>query len=122
VKYLTGAVGLGLLLVISGTAQAAPVTPNFTTGTVTSHTETTTTVNETIRQIDYHTGNSYTASGTNINMGGRPGVDCPYTIKTPGAAFQFTETSFGPGISRETFIQRTTTIQSVTDSMSVFSQ
>ena len=111
-----------MLVIFSGTANAAPVTPSFTTGTVTSHTETTTTVTESIRQIDYHTGFSYTTSGTNINVGGRPGVDCPYTIQNQGQAFQFTETSFGPGVSRETYIDRVTTMTSVTDSMSVFSQ
>ena len=120
-KLLTGAVGLGLL-VITGAAQAAPIVPNFTTGTVTSHTETTTTVTESIRQIDFHTGTSYTVSGTNINVGGRPGIDCPYSIQNQGQAFQFTETNFGPGISRQTSIDRQTVITSVTDSMSVFSQ
>ena len=117
-KYLS----LLALLLLGSAAHANPVTPSFSTGTVTSHTETTTTVNETIKQIDFHTGTSYTASGTNITFPGRPGVDCPYTMMTPGAAFQFSETVLGPGISRETYIERTTVIDSVTDSMSVFSQ
>ena len=43
---------LGALLgVLHGAAQAVPVVPNFTSGTMTSHTETTTTLNETIHQI-----------------------------------------------------------------------
>ncbi len=109
-------------LPLASASVAAPVTPSFTTGTVTSHTESITTVSETIRQVDYHTGSSYTVTGTNINVPGTPGLDCPYTIHNQGQAFQFSETYFGPGISTETFIQRDTTIQSVTDSISVFSQ
>ncbi len=103
-------------------AHSAAVSPSFATGTVTSHTESTTPVNETIKQIDFHTGTSYTSSGTNITIPGRPGVDCQYSITTQGAAFQFSETFLGPGISKETYIERTTVIESVTDSMSVFSQ
>lgn len=110
------------VLLLGSAAHASPVTPSFSTGTVTSHTETTTTVNETIKQIDFHAGTSYTASGTNITFPGRPGVDCPYTIMNQGASFQFSETFLGPGISRETYIERTTVVESVTDSMSVFSQ
>ena len=113
---------LAVLLLLGSGAHASPVTPSFSTGTVTSHTETTTTVNETIRQIDFHTGHSYTSSGVNITAVGEPGVDCTYSLTTPGVAFQFSETSFGPGTSRETYIDRTTVVESVTDSMSVFSQ
>ena len=103
-------------------AYSAPVSPSFSTGTVTSRTEGTTTINETIKQVDFQTGSSYTSSGTNIVMPGRPGPDANYSIMVQGGAFQFSETYFGPGISRETFIERTTTIESVTDSTSVFSQ
>ena len=117
-KYLS----LLALLLLGSAAKANPVTPSFSTGTVTSHTESTTTVNETIKQIDYHVGTSYTASGTNITFPGKPGVDCPYTLMVQGGAFQFSETYFGPGVSRETYIERTTVVESVTDSMSVFSQ
>jgi hypothetical protein len=103
-------------------AMAAPVAPNFTNGTVTAHTETTTTVSETIRQIDYTTGTSYTASGTNIRIPGTPGPDTPYSILNQGGSFQFSETILGSGISRETFIERETTVFTVTDSISVFTQ
>ena len=114
--------GLILGVVHGAAASAAPVTPSFTTGTVTSHTETSTLVTETIHQIDYQTGWSYTATGTNINVPSPPAVGTNYTMVTPGAPFQFSETYFGPGKSRETFIERTTTINSVTDSISVFTQ
>ena len=77
-------VSLLALLLLGSAAHANPVTPSFSTGTVTSHTETTTTVNETIKQIDFHAGTSYTASGTNITFPGRPGVDANYTMMVPG--------------------------------------
>lgn len=123
---LSEAIGLGLILgAFHGLVQASnavPVTPNFTTGTVTSHTETTTTVTETIKQTDFQTGWTYTATGTNISFPGTPQLGASYTMTVPGEAFQFSETYFGPGLSRETQIDRTTTIQSVTDSTSVFTQ
>ena len=116
-KYL-----LLLATLLAAPASAVPVTPNFTTGTMTSNTNSTTTVNESIRQIDYHVGWNYTVSGTNINMLGRPSVDTNYTMSVPGDAFQFSENYFGPGMSRETFIDRTTVITSTTETISVFSQ
>ena len=53
-----------------------------------------------------------------------PSAVCPSggSIVTPGAAFQFTESYQGPGLSNHTIIQRTTTIQSVTDTTSTFTQ
>ena len=142
---------LTVLLLISGagTARAVPVVPNFTQGSMTSHTETTSTVTETINSMDYNTGWQYAVTGTNVeatgnltptgadsinntqvtldgvtstwnglNLTDRPAFD----IKTPGAAFQFTESYMGPGLSNHTVIQRTTTINSVTDTTSTFTQ
>lgn len=103
-------------------AMAVPVVPNFTSGTMTSHTESTTTVNETIRQIDYQTGWSYTVTGTNINIPSTPKVGTPYTIMQNGAPFQFSETYSGPGMIKDTTVIRSTTMMSVTDSTSVFTQ
>ena len=120
---LSKAVGAGLILgALHGAAQAAPVSPSFTTGTVTSHTESTTTVTETIRQIDYMTGSQYTVTGTNISWDGPPVPGANYAQTVPGQAFQFTESYLGPGESRLTEIERTTTVTSVTDSVSVFTQ
>ena len=45
-----------------------------------------------------------------------------YTMTTPGAAFQFTQSYQGPGMTNQTLIQRVTEIQSVTDTTSVFTQ
>ena len=128
---------------------AVPVVPNFTQGSMTSSTTTTSTVTETINSMDYNTGWQYVVTGTNVeasgnltptgsgsttntnvtldgvtsqwtglNLNQRPG----YTMKTPGAAFQFTESYQGPGLSNHTIIQRTTTIESVTDTTSTFTQ
>ena len=142
---------LTVLLLISGTgaARAVPVVPNFTQGSMTSHTETTSTVTETINSMEYNTGWQYVVTGTNVESSGNltptgansinatqvtlDGVtstwnglnltDRPaYSIVTPGAAFQFTESYQGPGLSNHTVIQRTTTINSVTDTTSTFTQ
>ena len=142
---------LTVVLLLSGTgaARAVPVVPNFTQGSMTSHTETTSTVTETINSMDYNTGWQYVVTGTNVESNGNltptgansinatqvtlDGVtstwnglnltDRPaYSIVTPGAAFQFTESYQGPGLSNHTVIQRTTTINSVTDTTSTFTQ
>jgi len=137
---------VGVILSTTATALAVPVVPNFTQGSMTSHTETTSKVTETINSIDYSTGYQYTVTGTNVtpssglspsstsnqstssngvtstwtglNLQSRPS----WSITTPGAAFQFTETYQGPGMSNQTIIQRTTEIQSVTDTTSIFMQ
>ena len=142
---------LTVLLLLSGTgvARAVPVVPNFTQGSMTSHTETTSTVTETINSMDYNTGWQYVVTGTNVESNGTltpTGTDSinttnvtldgvtstwnglnlqnrpEFTIVTPGAAFQFTESYQGPGLSNHTIIQRTTTINSVTDTTSTFTQ
>ena len=128
------------------TANAVPVVPNFTQGSMTSTTETTSTVTETINSMSYDTGYQYVITGTNIEHDGNTisapsttgnsntlngvtstwtGLDLEnkpnFTITNPGGAFQFTESYSGPGLSNHTIIQRTTTIQSVTNTTSTFS-
>ena len=128
------------------TVNAVPVVPNFTQGSMTSTTETTSTVTETINSMNYDTGYQYVITGTNIEHDGSSisppsttgnsntlnGVTSTwtdldlnnkpnFTITTPGAAFQFTESFSGPGLTNHTIIQRTTEIQSVTNTTSVFS-
>ena len=153
---LQEAIGLGLILgVMHGLFQSAgavPVVPNFTQGSMTSHTETTSKQTETINSIDYATGWQYSVSGTNVSnngaallpptstntvtvnpLGGIEGTvsssasslnfnNSNFTITNPGAAFQFTTTYQGPGITNQTIIQRTTEVTSVTDTTSVFTQ
>ena len=125
---------LTVLLLLSGTgaARAVPVVPNFTQGSMTSHTETTSTVTETINSMDYNTGWQYVVTGTNVESNGNltpTGADSinatqvtldgvtstwnglnlqdrpEFSIVTPGAAFQFTESYQGPGLSNHTVIQ-----------------
>ena len=138
-----------LLLSSAGAARAVPVVPNFTQGGMTSNTETTSTVTETINSMDYNTGWQYVVTGTNVSSDGTltptgtgsvdvtnvtlDGVTSEWTglnlnqrpeynMTSPGAAFQFTESYQGPGLSNLTIIQRTTTINSVTDTTSTFTQ
>ena len=146
------------LSLIGSAAHAVPVVPNFQQGSMTSHTETESTVTETINSIDYRTGWEYSVTGVGVSNNGEklnPNVNTTtvtispsvgtgdgaitgnvtsshdaldfssqsnFTITTPGAAFQFTQSYQGPGITNQTLIQRVTEIQSVTDTTSVFTQ
>ena len=147
-----------LLLMSSSTAvKAVPVVPNFTQGSMTSHTETTSNVTETINSVDYRTGWEYVVTGSGISNNGEklnPSVNTStvtinptadgtgevtgavtssfdtldlsnqsaFTISTPGQAFQFSQSYSGPGLTNQTIIQRTTIIESVTDTTSTFTQ
>ena len=144
-KILVLTVG-AFVLASARTAVAVPVVPNFTQGSMTSNTETTSTVTETINSMNYNTGYEYVITGTNIEHDGATisapsttgnsntlnGVTSTWTnldlsnkpnfsITTPGADFQFVESYSGPGLSNHTIINRTTTIQSVTNTTSTFS-
>jgi hypothetical protein len=103
-------------------ALAESVVPNFTRGTINATTESSTKIVEAIRQVEYTTGTSYTVTGTNINIPGAPQQGANYSIMTQGAPFQFSETYLGPGVAKETWIDRTTETQSTTTSISVFTQ
>ena len=59
------------VFVTPASVQAVPVVPNFTQGSMTSHTETTSKVTETINSIDYSTGWEYSVSGVNITNDGQ---------------------------------------------------
>ena len=131
------------------TAVAVPVVPNFTQGSMTSNTTTTSTVTETINSMDYNTGWQYSVTGSGVSASGNltptgsgstnntnitldgvtstwTGLDLDqrpnFTMTNQGGAFQFSESYSGPGLSNHTIIQRTTTIQSVTDTTSTFTQ
>jgi hypothetical protein len=140
-KILTGAAALIALAPMN--ANAVPVVPNFTQGSMTSHTETTQKITETINSMDYNTGYQYTVTGSGITASGslQPGTGAntitiegvtstwtgvtnrpQFTQATPGGAFQFTETYKGPGLSNQTIIQRTTEVKSITDTTSIFTQ
>jgi len=134
-----------LLLVLQAPALGMPVVPNFRTGTMTSKTTSTTQVTETIRSVDFATGYTYSASGSGVEHSGSSilpsagavqnqtieGVTSSWTglalenkpswsMTTPGGSFQFVESYSGPGLQTVTDIQRTTIVESVTDTTSVF--
>ena len=135
------------LSLMGSTANAVPVVPNFQQGSMTSHTETESTVTETINSIDYRTGWEYSVTGTGVSNNGErlnPNVNTStvtvaptvgsgegaitgsvtsshdtldfsnqsqFTQTTPGAAFQFTQSYQGPGLTNQTLIQRVTAIK-----------
>jgi hypothetical protein len=136
---------VAVFLLMAGPAVAVPVVPNFRTGTMTSRTESTTQVNEQIRSVNFGTGYTYSASGTNVQHSGSSlvpdagttqtqtvdGVTSSWTglelqnkptwsIVNPGGSFQFVESYTGPGLEAVTEITRTTVVESVTDTVSVF--
>ena len=118
------AIAVGAIIVLTPqNVGAVPVVPHFTQGSMTSHTETTSTVTETINSMDYNTGWQYVVTGTNVESNGNltpTGADSinatqvtldgvtstwnglnlqdrpEFSIVTPGAAFQFTESYQGP--------------------------
>ena len=59
-----------VLLGSAGAANAVPVVPNFQQGSMTSHTETESTVTETINSIDYRTGWEYSVTGVGVENNG----------------------------------------------------
>ena len=145
-RYVIPAAVLSVLTGILSTyspAIAVPVVPNFQQGSMTSHTETTSKITETINSMDYSTGYQYSATGSGVTASGNlsPGTGSvnvtingvtsqwtgatskpQFVQTTPGAAFQFTETYSGPGLQNHTIIERVTEVTSVTDTTSIFSQ
>ena len=154
-------VATAALFSLASPVMAVPVVPNFQQGSMTSRTETQSTVTETINSIDMTTGWEYSVTGTNVsnnNEALNPPVSTStvnvtpsssnsstggvmvtgtvtssfdsldfssptnFTITNPGGAFQFTQSYQGPGMTNQTIIQRVTTIQSVTDTTSTFTQ
>ena len=137
---------LSLLLLISSPAYCVPVVPNFSQGSMTSTTRTQSVVSESIVSHDYNTGHQYSINGSNLTISGSTispdssnvtgtingqsqswtGLDLStkpnVTITNGGQPFQYVETYRGPGLSNMTTINRTTTIESVTETTSVFSQ
>jgi hypothetical protein len=135
-----------LLFFIYASPANANIVPNFTTGTMSSTTNTQSTITESITSKDYKTGYEYTVTGTGIKhdggnmspdatqvtgtVGGQSytwtGADMTtkpnWTLANPtsGDAFQFTETYSGPGLQNVTTINRTIETESVVTTTSVF--
>ena len=128
-------------------AKSIPVVPNFQQGTLKSTTKTTQKVTEVINSYEYRTGYELTVSGTNIAPVGDviapnrlttqansingiasqwtgldPASKPDWKIVEQGASFQFVETLNGPGLTNHTVINRTTDIESLTETLSTFTQ
>ena len=144
--YIVYAIGVA----VAAPVYAVPVVPNFTQGSMTSTTTQTITTSEPINSMDYASGWTYSVSGSGIQLEDGStnvapdvvstqtntvdgvtstwtGLDLSSNNKpnwkqtTPGNSFQFTEHYSGPGLQTHTIIQRETTVQSVTESTSIFS-
>ena len=77
-----------LLLSGSGAAKAVPVVPNFTQGSMTSVTETSSKVTETINSVDYRTGWEYSVTVVGISNNGEalnPSVNTSTVTINPSA-------------------------------------
>ena len=124
--------------------KAQPITPAFSVGTVSSTTDSTTSISETVTSFDYSTGYEYTVTGVGVSMDTNSISPPPTTInetingtvytwtgldlsskpnwQVTGNAFQFTETYQGAGLQNITIINRQIESESVVVSTSVFSQ
>ena len=136
-----------LLLVTSTPIQAIPVIPNFQQGVLQQRVETKSTILEDIKSYDIRNGYELTVGGTNVESSTGNitpegwtkvnttinGVGTTYVspdletkpsfqIVEQGASFNYFETLETPGISNFTHVTRETTIESITDSTSTFSQ
>ena len=144
-SYIVYALGV----VTAAPLYAVPVVPNFTQGSMTSTTTQSITTSETINSMDYATGWTYSVSGSGVEVESgttiSPDVTTTQTNTVDGVtstwtgldlstqnkpnwkqtsagnSFQFTEHYSGPGLQTHTIIQRETTVQSVTESTSIFS-
>ena len=132
---------------ISCPIYAVPVIPNFQQGVLQQRVETKSTILEDIKSYDIRNGYEMTIGGTNVKSSTGNitpegwtkvnttinGVGTTYVspdletkpsfqIVEQGASFNYFETLETPGISNFTHITRETTIESITDSTSTFSQ
>ena len=135
-----------LIAFISLPAQAVPVIPSFNSGSTTARTESKQNTTELIEQWTYSTGYEYSIGGTNLSIQGdllpntvttgshtvdgvtttHYGIDTntkpTVNMHTQGAATQLLESYQGPGLKAFTRINRNVITESVTDTMSTFTQ
>ena len=135
-----------LIALITIPAQAVPVIPSFNSGSTSARTESKQNTTELIESWTYSTGYEYSVGGTNLNI---EGDILPETIQTgshvvdgvttthhgidldtkptinmhiQGAATNLLESYHGPGLKSFTRINRNIVTESVTDTMSTFTQ
>ena len=138
---------LSIIALAAPEAKSLPVVPNFQQGSLSSSTKTTQKITEVINSYQYRTGYELTVSGTNVapvgdavapdkvitstnNLNGvtsqwkglDPAKKPDWKIVDKGASFQFIETYSGPGLTNHTVINRTTDIESLTETISTFTQ
>jgi hypothetical protein len=135
-----------LIAFISLPAQAVPVIPSFNSGSTSARTESKQNTTELIESWTYATGYEYSLGGTNLNIQGNMIPDTVQTgshvvdgvttthhgidlnskptvnMHTQGAATNLVEAYHGPGLKTFTRINRTILTESVTDTMSTFTQ
>ena len=133
-------------ILLSVPAQAVPVIPGFNSGATTSRTESKQNTTELIESWSYSTGYEYSVGGTNLNIQGdmlpktvttgthvvdgitttHHGIDLntkpTVTMHTQGAATNLLESYHGPGLKSFTRISRDILTESVTETMSTFTQ
>mgnify|MGYP003135564441 FL=1 len=127
-------------------AQAVPVIPSFNSGSTTARTESKQNTTELIEQWTYSTGYEYSVGGTNLKIEGNilpktvttgthvvdgvttthHGIDLntkpTVTMHTQGASTNLLESYHGPGLKSFTKISRDIVTESVTETMSTFTQ
>ena len=87
-------VGAIFALIPTG-VSAVPVVPNFSQGQMSSHTETTQQVTETINSINYNTGYEYVITGTNMQHDGDT-VSAPSITTLPNEPVEVIEPDIVP--------------------------
>ena len=85
--------------------EQVEITPTAISGTTGSNLE-----------LDEATG-TLTSSFDSLDLSNQT----PFTLSSPGEAFQFSQSYSGPGMTNQTIIQRVTEIESVTNTTSIFS-
>ena len=137
---------LVLITLLSVPVQAVPVIPGFNSGSTTSRTESKQNTTELIESWSYSTGYEYSLGGTNLSIQGdllpstvttgshvvdgvtttHHGIDLnskpTVTMQTQGAATNLIESYHGPGLKSFTRINRDIVTESVTETMSTFTQ
>ena len=135
-----------LIAFISLPTQAVPVIPSFNSGSTTARTESKQNTTELIDQWTYSTGYEYSVGGTNLNIQGdmlpktvttgthvvdgvtttHHGIDLStkptVNMHTQGASTNLLESYHGPGLKSFTRINRDIITESVTETMSTFTQ
>ena len=135
-----------LITLLSVPVQAVPVIPGFNSGSTTSRTESKQNTTELIESWSYSTGYEYSLGGTNLSIQGDllpstvttgshvvDGVTTTHhgialnskptvTMQTQGAATNLIESYHGPGLKSFTRINRDIVTESVTETMSTFTQ